>query len=202
VFPGAVQANQQHRCADTVHVAGLNDSASASAQNTALLARRWGMPAESVGQWLTLPMRAWVTANARLLHQAGLSAQQASDLYGRLDDAVRGDIGRLVDAGRMASLDTAYLHWWAQSGLLRADAGRKPAGRGGIAQRSFTGWVTAARRFIAATGGDQRTAALAAAAGLTAAEVAEQRQQGTLDTLVALQEGFGGDLRDPARVGL
>lgn len=136
------------------------------------------MPVETVEAWLAVEPRPWALAHAKTLHAAGLSPAQGLELYERLDVAVRGMLGRLVDAGRMASLDTGNLHWWARAGLLRPEITFDKRGR---ERAAFTPWVTAARRYVAATDGNERLAALAAAAGLTVEETADQFRAGGLN---------------------
>jgi hypothetical protein len=163
-----------------------------------VFARRTRVPEEVCAQWLDFPDRAWVVTNLRLLHEAGLTPQAGHDLYTRVPTETRAHMGRLVDAGKMAGLDTAHLHWWAASGLLRAET-TVPAAASSRRSRqarpvvNFTKWVTQALRYVAATGGEQGLAALAAGAGLSVAETASRAAEGTLDRdaltmLVALRE--------------
>ena len=147
-------------------------------------------------QWLLITPTAWAIANASVLHRAGLTPEQAQRLHNQVDTSVAMNISRLVDAAHMAALDTQYLHWWATSGLLRPITNDVPMMRvpGHVVRTpSFTRWVTLARRYIAACGGNERLAALAAAAHLPATEAAEQLAAGTLSEeallmLVALRE--------------
>lgn len=169
-------------------------------EDVSVFARRERLPVAVVEAWLdTCQDRAWATSNMRILHNAGLSPEQGQDLYTRVPAETRQQMARLVDAGRMASLDTAYLHWWAASGLLRAEvSGGAPTGRGRPGRRNvnFTKWVTEARRYIAATRGDHRLAALAAAAHLSPDETAHRYGQlgtdgldeDTLMLMIALRE--------------
>jgi hypothetical protein len=136
------------------------------------------MPVAVAAEWFALQPRSWALANARILHGAGLTPAQGKELYDRLDSSVQWAIGRLVDAGRMAALDTENLHWWARAGLLTTRVTKDKRGRDKV---EFTPWVTAARRYIAAVGGDQRLAALAAAAGLSDTETADRFADGSLD---------------------
>lgn len=159
-----------------------------------MLARTLRMPPEVCAAWLDFTDRAWAVSNMRVLHEAGLTPEQGHDLYARVPSDTRAQMARLVDAGRMASLDTRYLHWWAASGLLHAERTTTRTSRGRPRHEvSFTKWVTAARRYIAATGGDQGLAALAAGAGLSPDETADRHAAGALDpdaleVLVALRE--------------
>lgn len=170
-------------------------------EDVSVFARRERLPVEVVEAWLSIVKdRAWATTNMKILHGAGLTPEQGQDLYERVPSETRQQMARLVDAGQMASLDTAYLHWWAASGLLRAEVLSGPTtarGRPGRRNVSFTKWVTEARRYIAATGGDHRIAALAAAAHLSPAETADRYgkagadglDEDTLLLMVALREG-------------
>ena len=173
-------------------------------EDVSVFARRTRLPVPVVQAWLAaVDDRAWATTNMRILHDAGLSPEQGKDLYGRVPSETRQQMARLVDAGRMASLDTRYLHWWAASGLLRAEVtpGATTArGRPGRRIVNFTKWVTEARRYITATKGDQRLAALAAAAHLSVSETddrygkpgADGLDEETLMLMIALREGFQG----------
>lgn len=156
-------------------------------------AKRWEMTPEQAQEWLDLEDSGWAVTNAATLHRAGLSAADGLSLYRQVDKAVVGHMARLVNAGRMASLNTRYLHWWAMSGLLRPVTADRPIMNGRRPPPpSFTAWVTAARQFIAGCAGDEELAALAAASGLSAPETAEMYRAGTLDrqsllTLAALR---------------
>ena len=80
-------------------------------EDASVFARRTRLPVPVVEGWLAaVDDRAWVTTNMRILHDAGLSPQQGKDLYGRVPSETRQQMARLVDAGRMASLDTGCLH--------------------------------------------------------------------------------------------
>lgn len=156
------------------------------------------MPVQAVEAWLDFDDRAWAVSNMKLLHEAGLSATDGHDLYRRLPKDTRQHMAKLVDAGRMAALETVHLHWWAASGLLKAEATPTHTSRGRQQHKvSFTKWVTEARKYINATGGDQFVAALAAAAHLSVAEVADQCERGAVDVdalkvMVALRESVPG----------
>jgi hypothetical protein len=154
-----------------------------------LWARRWHMPAEAVPGWLAAEPAGWIRAHAALLHHAGLSPEQAQTLHEALPEQVRPLTGRLLSAGQMACLDLRHASLWAAAGLLRPQAA---AGQTGA---SCTAWVTQARQYIAAAGGDEHLAALAAAAGLSVAEAAQARQAGDL-TVPALRTLHA--LRSPA----
>lgn len=162
----------------------------ASASGAAAFARMWGMPVPDAEAWLNSGLdRAWVRANAKVLHRAHLSPAAAKELLAHIDESVAGDIGRLINAGNMASLDTRWLHWWATSGLLRPVTAEQsqPRTQGRVRRPkpppppSFTRWVTEARKFIGATDGDQRLAALFAAAGMSVEETATRFRDGDYD---------------------
>lgn len=152
-----------------------------------MAAKAWRMPVAVAAEWLAFEPYEWGLAHAKVLHAAGLTPAQGRELYERVDAATRGMLARLVEAGRMASLDTANLHWWARAGLLTPQENRDRRGR---VKHSFTPWVTAARRYITAAGGNERLGALAAAAKLSVEETATQFQAGRLneDTLRVLTE--------------
>jgi hypothetical protein len=157
------------------------------------LARRWDMPAGVLTDWLTSTPLTWAASNALSLHRAGLTPAQGSDLYDLLAADIRPHIGRLLDAARMAELDLSYLDRWIRGGLVAAQITPSKK-RNGQDKVVFTPWVTNARRFIAATAGNEHLASLAAAAGLTAEETATQFRAGTLNErtlhgLGALREG-------------
>lgn len=152
------------------------------------LRRKMGGPSTEVLQgWLALGDRLWVMRHGATLFAAGLDADDARDLYRRLG-AHAGDLSRLIDAGRMADIDCAYLHLWAASGILQAQVRerRRPP--------NYTAWVVVARRFIAACDGAQDEASAAAAAGVSLDEVVHLRAAGPLDVdglrmLAGLREG-------------
>lgn len=157
----------------------------------AILARQMpGASEEEVQGWLGVEPRSWVVRHAPTLHQAGLRVSDAVDLYQRLGPGVAESLSNLVFAGRMADIDLRYVHLWAASGLLRpASTGNRP---GRPSPPNFTRWVTQARRFITACGGDQHMAAAAAAAGLSVQETTQMHAAGELQvealgTLAALR---------------
>jgi hypothetical protein len=157
------------------------------------LARRWDIPLDVLSEWFTVTPLDWAARNVKALHRAGLTPEQGNALYDLLDPSVRTQVGRLLDVARMANLDMAYLDRWVRSGLIkeRRTPAKKPRRPDKV---EFTPWVTDARRFIAATGGDENLASLAAAAGLNAEETALQfaantLAEETLRAMVALREG-------------
>ena len=169
------------------------------------MVRRSGMSREVAQAWLDqVKPPLWALENGPILHQAGLTPAQGQELYNRLSPEVREDIGRLVDAGRMASLDTVNLHWWARSGFLKSTVTIKERkGKPPLKEIKYTPWVTQAFRYAAAAGNDQRLGALAAAAGLTLEEVSARRADGSLTeeslrVLTALADT--DDLFDPPPV--
>lgn len=166
----------------------------------ALLQRRMrGAGPEEIAAWLALEPRAWVMRHGSSLYQAGLSAQDAADLYRRLGPQVAQSLARLIDQGRMADIDIRHVHFWAASGLLKPTYSAHSTGRRG--EPNFTRWITKAREYIKACGGDQRLAALAAAAGLSVTETArgyrsDELRAETLEILVGLRQGSSPDPTD------
>lgn len=158
----------------------------------AVLGRRLpGLSAEELDDWLAVEPRAWVVEHGPTLRAAGLSAKDAADLHRRLGVDGASHLSSLVNAGRLADIDIAWIHLWAASGVLRAEfSGR--AGR----NVSYTAWVRQARLFIAACSGDQRLAAHAAGAGLSLEEMVRLRDAGELELdslamLAAFNDGKG-----------
>jgi hypothetical protein len=142
---------------------------------------RRGMPGVSsvdLELWLAVEPRAWIVKHGPTLYAAGLTHEDATDLYRRLGPTVASMLSSLVDAGRMADIDIRYVHLWAASGLLKPEV---PQTRGRGAVPRFTRWVSEARKYIKVCGGDQHLAALAAASGLTLPETETMREAGELE---------------------
>lgn len=150
-----------------------------------------GLPQQVAHRWAELPCteeeQAWLIGFCLELHRCGLDAEQALRLYRFTDRATRVDVTRLIKAGRAGGIGVEWLHWWATSGLLRRAEAVTHNGRRNVAG-PYTPWVTQARAFIAALDGDQKFAALSAAAGLEPDEAAAMRADGRLveDQLVVL----------------
>lgn len=163
--------------------------AAAGLDDAVALAKAWRTNVEEAAAWLAAAPAEFVVVHGATLRAAGMDAEAVGYLYPRLAPAVAADLARLVDAGRMADVEVRWLHWWARSGLLQSAPSGRRGGRGGL---SYTTWVTQARLFISACGGDQEMAALAAAAGLNPGEAARKHADGALDrevlrTMAALQ---------------
>lgn len=142
---------------------------------------RRGMPGVSSADlelWLAVEPRAWIVKHGPTLYAAGLSSEDATDLYRRLGPTVASMLSSLIDAGRMADIDIRYIHLWAASGLLKPEV---PQTRGRGAVPRFTRWVSEARKYIMVCGGDQHMAALSAAAGLSLEETVTMRDAGELE---------------------
>lgn len=154
-----------------------------------------GIDDEELTGWLRLEPRMWMLRHGPTLYAAGLSADDAGDLYARLGDQVAQMLSQLIDAGRMADLNIRFIHLWAASGLLKPEL---PTGRRGrTGPPKFTRWVSEARRYIVICEGDQHLAALAAAAGLSVEETEVMRTRGelnhgALETLAALRNFTDG----------
>lgn len=142
------------------------------------LARKVGLTLGEVDAWLAVGTPSWVARNARLLHAAGLTPEDAVALRRWVADATWECIGWLADAARMSGLDIGCLRWWAAAGLLEP---LSTPTRDVYSYRRFFAWVTQARRYVAAAEGDQQVAARAAAAGLSVEETAALRKEGRLD---------------------
>lgn len=159
------------------------------------LRRRFGNPSEDVlDDWLALEQRAWVLEHGPDLWAAGLSARDAEALYRRLGAVDAQHLGHMIVAGRLAGLTISHIHLWAASGLLVSPPGGPRRRR---SPTDYTRWVTQARRYIIACGGDERLAAATAAAGFSVedAHSAFEAQKLDLDGLlavVALRETFPG----------
>lgn len=137
--------------------------------------------------WGRVEPRHLALTHAAALFGAGVSPADAEDLFRILDDEVCENLSALINAGRMADIDTEHILLWAASGLLRPERPEDRPSTGRRQRRSrrralvFTTWVTVARRFINATQGDQSLAALCAAARLSPEETAARFADGTLD---------------------
>lgn len=147
-----------------------------------------------IDDWLALEPRAWVLTHGPALYAGGLTAADAHALYRRLGASDAEHLGHMIVAGRLASLNIAHIHLWAASGLLASPTGGYRRRR---SPTDYTRWVTQARKFITACGGEEELAAACAAAGFSVEEAQSAYQAGklVLDGLlavVALREGPGG----------
>lgn len=148
-------------------------------------------PAE-VTAWLALPDRAWVLRHGPALAAAGLTAAGAADLRDRLPSTLGAlALNRMLVAARMADLDCRHVPLWARAGIFALPTtATHPRNR---REGDYVAWVTQARRYITAAGGDQHTAAWAAAAGLSVEETRDLHQRNeltieALETLTALRD--------------
>lgn len=142
--------------------------------------------------WMSVEPLNWTLRHAPALHEAGLTPEDAADLYRRLGEQTAQMLSSLIDAGRMADIDTRYIHLWAASGLLRPEI----TGTGRAQKVKFTRWVTEARKYIMVCRGDQHLSAAAAAAGLSVDETRTMRTNEQLDIeslelMAALRESPG-----------
>lgn len=154
-----------------------------------------GIGESELDDWLDIDPRPWALAHGPALRAAGLTPKDAIALYRRLGPQGALSLAAMIDAGRMADIDIAHIHLWAASGLLKPSAG--PSGRAGRGRAmKFTEWVTQARRFTRACGGDEQLAAATAAAGFSVDEAHSAYAAGSLEldgllTIVALRDDAG-----------
>lgn len=136
-------------------------------------ARSWGVSEATATDWLTV----WSPAELRaaklsdhiwVFTEHGLSAHQVRELSRQVPDAAAGALGKMVWSARLAGLDLRWLPYWVDAWF--------PPGRPHV-----SAWVTEARRYLAAAGGDEQIAALAAAGGVGLVELAEQVRTGQAD---------------------
>lgn len=154
-----------------------------------------GIGEEELDDWLAFDPRPWALTHGPALRAAGLTPKDATALYRRLGPQGALSLSAMIDAGRMADIDIAHIHLWAASGLLKPSVTHN--GRPGrIRTVKFTEWVTQARRFTRACGGNEQLAAACAAAGFSVDEAHSAYAVGSLEldgllTIVALRDDAG-----------
>lgn len=125
----------------------------------------------------------WLRVTKRHLAALGLDNEDVRLMYRHLPTDTNPMITvNLIQAGRFGDIDMRWIHLWTAARIVEMTPRVK----------KNTEWVTTARRFIAATNGDQQLAATAAAAGLSVEETATKFRANdfnldTLRTLIALR---------------
>lgn len=155
-----------------------------------------GAPPQVVADWLSVQPREVLATMLPAMIEDGLDAARARSAFTALESLTATQLLASMQGFRMAGLSLANMMWWAPLGAdLLTVSPRTPSARRASRQRRSSrrsgltrDWVSQARRFVSATRGDQRLAALACAAGLGVDETAALHAGGALveETLVAM----------------
>lgn len=126
-------------------------------------------------RWQDLAQQPLIVSFGAAMRHDGLSADGAREALRILDGLPLAEVTQAIDAARAAGLSLANLDVWAR--VMRSEAaGETRRGRQTWPRR----WTLTARMYVAATGGQERLAAWAAAAAWS---VEELRGMDSLDGL-------------------